>query len=252
VTLAASCTAEIDLDFDAWDGPYRYADTTQQTLRFAGKQLLIIDNAVGQIRIETGAADVVELVATKRTKRQEDLTRIQISLRETPSALQIKTEHANRDHHRWAIEYSIKIPAGTGVQIDQGVGEVQMLNFQGGSSSINLGVGEVELDHVQFAEIQIAVGVGEVHLDYIDSHKISVDLGMGDLHLGLHPDASFAIEAGVGMGDLSVEGFAQMNLSQAGFISQALYGTIGAGEGVLGLHVGVGDLTVIAREAPKP
>ncbi len=256
-TLAASCTAEFD--FDDWDDiddvgdHYPYSETVAETIQFANKQIVHVDNGVGSVKIETGFSSAIQLEMTKKTKRPEDLAKLYLDIKQTATSIEISTKHPDHlKHSKWKADYILKIPAGMGLNIDQGVGEIQITNYAGAQSSLNLGVGEVTVYSSQFTHLYLDLGVGEANLNYVESRKISASIGTGDLHIGLRPDASFAIEADVGMGDLSVRGFKNMNLSRSGFIGQSLHGVVGTGESTLHLHVGVGDLSVNALEAPLP
>ena len=241
MTLAASCSSELHFD---WDGHYRYTETMQQTIPFVGKQTLMIETSVGEIKIESGAQSAIEMTATKKAKHQEDLSQLHVEIQETATGVEIRSVHSEHQNTKWAVDYLLKIPAGTGVQIDQGVGEIHIANHQGGASTVKLGVGDLKMENIQLASLSADVGVGDIVLKNIDSSVIAANVGTGDLNLRLRPDASFTVEAEVGMGDVTIKGFPNMNLSRKGFIAHSVNGTIGQGLGRLHLHAGVGDITV--------
>ena len=241
MSTAASCSSEFNLD---WDDHYQYTETTQQIIPFVGKQTLTIENSIGEIKIESGTQNAIEMTATKKTKHPEDLSQLRIEIRETPAGVEIRSIHPEHQSSKWAVEYVLKIPAGTGVQIDQGVGEISVANHQGGASTVKLGVGDLKLENIQLTSLSADVGVGDIILKNIDSSAIEANVGTGDLNLRLRPDASFTVDAEVGMGDVTIKGFSNMNLSHKGFIAHSVNGTIGQGTGRLHLHVGVGDITV--------
>ncbi|MBI1744237.1 DUF4097 family beta strand repeat protein [Candidatus Acetothermia bacterium] len=241
MTLAASCSSELNFD---WDDHYRYTETMQQTIPFVGKQTLMIENSVGEIKIESGAQSAIEMTATKKAKHQEDLSQLHVEIQETPTGVEIRSVHPEHQSTKWAVDYVLKIPAGTGVRIDQGVGEISVANHQGGATTVKLGVGDLKMEHIQLTSLSADVGVGDIILKNIDSSVIEANIGTGDLNLRLKPDASFTVDAEVGMGDVTIKGFPNMNLSRKGFIAHSVNGMIGQGSGKLHLHAGVGDITV--------
>ena len=239
LTSASSCQ-KFAMNFD---GDYHYTETIQKTISFAGKSLLSIDNSVGTVQIEDGLPAAIELTATKKARSQADLDRVNLEFQEDAGKLRIHSVQPDNHSSRWAVDYVLKIPAGTRVEIDQGVGEIRITDHEG-SLSIDLGVGDVRLESVRGDELSINLGVGDVDLVSIESRSVSASVGTGDLDVRLRPDASFTVSADVGLGDLTIKGFANMHVEREGFIAQSAKAVLGAGEGKLTLEVGVGDLDV--------
>ena len=143
LTSASSCSKfAIDSDHD-----YRYTETIQQSINFAGKAELILDNFVGAITVEDGPEDLIELAATKKAESRADLEKVRLEIQENPTSVEIHSMHPEHQRAKWAVEYVLKVPAGSRLTIDQGAGEIRITNHEG-SMSIDLGVGEVKLENI--------------------------------------------------------------------------------------------------------
>jgi hypothetical protein len=244
LTSAASCSKfAISLTED-----YRYTEAVQQTISFVGKMELSLHNSVGAVSLEPGPPDVIELVAIKKAKSQGDLENLTIEMQESPTGVRVRSLHPTSQGSKWAVEYSLRVPSGTRLEIDQGVGDVRIANHEG-STWVDLGVGNVRLENVRGDEISVDLGVGDVRLIGIESKSASASVGTGDLDVRIRPDASLIIDAHVGIGDLSIRGFPKIQIEREGFIAQSVRAVVGAGEGRLKLSVGVGDLDVRPLEA---
>lgn len=224
------------------EGKLRYSETIRQTIPFVGKAKLVMENPAGSIEIEGWDRDTLELVATKKARTENELREIEIEIREVPQGLRIRSRHSEVVS-KWLVDYTLKVPPGVGLSIDQGAGEVRIAGHQG-SIEVNLGAGDLILEDVRAPRISLDVGAGDVDAVVLEAQSIEIDLGTGDLDLRLPPDASFRVDADVGVGDLTIAGFETMALQKEGLISQSAEGTLGAGEGTLTLHVGVGDVDV--------
>lgn len=224
------------------EGELRYTETLQRTIPFAGKTKLVIENPAGSVEIAGWGEPRVELIATKRARSEGDLREIDIEIREEPDGVRIRSRHSEIVS-KWLVDYELKVPYGVALEIDQGAGGVTLKGYAG-SIAVDLGAGDLNLEEVRAPEISLDVGAGDVDAVVWESRRIEIDLGTGDLDLRLPPDASFAVEARVGVGDLTISGFETLSIQQEGLISQSAEGTLGAGEGILRINVGVGDVDV--------
>ena len=244
LTSASSCSKfAASLDDD-----YRYSEMIQKTIHFAGKTELSLDNSVGSITIEDGPQAVIELTATKKAKFQSDLTQVSIEIQEGPTSVTVRSVYLKDHGAKWSVDYVVKVPAGTELKIDQGVGRIRITNHEG-STSIDLGVGDVRLVNMRADEVSLDLGVGDADLIGMESKSVSASVGTGDLDVRLRPDASFTVHGDVGLGDVSIQGFPNMQVEREGFIAQSVRAVLGTGEGQLDLDVGVGDLDVRPLES---
>ena len=224
------------------EGELRYSETIQQTIPFAGKTKLILENPAGSIEVAGWGEAEVELVATKKARSESDLREIDVEIREEPDGVRIRSRHSELVS-KWLVDYELRVPYGVDLTIDQGAGGVTIEDYSG-SIAVDLGAGDLNVKEVRAPEISLDVGAGDVDVTILESLRIEIDLGTGDLDLRLPPDASFAVEARVGVGDLTIAGFETLSIRQEGLISQSAEGTLGAGEGTLRINVGVGDVDV--------
>lgn len=224
------------------EGELRYTETIQQTIPFAGKTRLVIENPAGSIEIAGWNGSRVELIATKRARSEGDLREIDIEVREEPDGVRIRSRHSEVVA-KWLVDYELKVPYGVDLVLEQGTGKIAIEDYTG-SIAVDLGAGDLNLQGVRAPEISLDIGAGDVDAVVREGLRIEIDLGTGDLDLRLPPDASFTVEARVGVGDLTIAGFETMSIREEGWISQSAEGTLGTGEGTLRIHVGVGDVDV--------
>jgi len=224
------------------EGKLRYSETIQQTIPFAGKTKLTIENPAGSIEIRGWDQAAVELVATKKARSESELREIEVEIEEGPNTLSIRSRHS-KIVSKWLVDYRLKVPRGVELSIDQGAGEVTIEDHEG-SIAVDLGAGDLNLRDVRAPRITLDVGAGDVDLLVLEADSIEINLGTGDLDLRLPPDASFAVDTDVGVGDLTIAGFEAMRIREEGLIARSAEGTLGAGEGTLAIRVGVGDVDV--------
>ena len=231
-----SCTTRVV------EGSLRSSETIERTIPFAGRAHLSIENPAGSIEIEGWDRPEVKLVATKRARTEGELREIEVEIREVPEGLEIRSRHSELVS-KWLVDYTLKVPRGVALSLDQGAGEVRIAGHRG-SIEVKLGAGDLRLEDVRAPRISLDVGAGNVDAVVRESQYIEIDLGTGNLDLRLPPDASFRVDAAVGVGNLTIAGFETMALQKEGWIAQSAEGTLGRGEGTLALRVGVGDVDV--------
>ena len=240
-------------------------DTIEQTVPLIG-ECVYIENQIGEITVtgasavQTGSSSMVEIVAVRRARSGAALDDISVLVEETECGLRVRTEVPLRG--RGLVHYTIAVPAGTRLNVEQGVGDISLVDFRG-SAAIKLGVGEAEVRVFAGPELVVETGVGDVVLVDVDSELVSVDVGVGavvlvdvdadqasvELGIGgvevvLGPVATYTVRADVGIGEATVGPFPGVSeLRTAGFAGE-LEAVIGDGEGTLVLDVGIGSVTV--------
>ncbi len=232
-----------------WGFPY--SETVEETVDFAGRTSLGVENEIGSITIgpgadltvQTGVSSVVELVAVKQARTEEILAAVEIIIEESDKGLRIRSDAPERYSGRWGVDLVLTVPVGIALQIEQGVGDIT-LSAHSGSVSIELGVGSVEIEQLIATELKIELGVGDLTLTDIECKFARIEVGTGSLDVLLPPDASYTVSASVGLGDITIAGFADMAIEQKGFVGQEVQGVLGAGAGQLLLDLGVGDIVV--------
>jgi hypothetical protein len=222
---------------------YRFTETIQRDFAFTQLQSLRLENSVGDIKIAGWSENRVTLTAVKKAKTRDYLTQITIEIKNTSDSLEIRSVHPKGLAVHWNVDYTLKVPLGTALTLDQGVGDIEVKNYHG-KISANQGVGDVTFTDTQAPEFDFDLGVGDLDLENLQANSIHASVGIGDLTVRLSQDASFEVSASVGLGDLSISGFEKMVVKNEGFIAHSAHGTLGTGVGHLELDVGVGDLSV--------
>ena len=233
-----------------WGFPY--SETVEETAGLSGRTSVAVENEVGSITIgpevaatvQTGATDVLTLVAVKHARKEDVLAAVEIVIEDTGKGLQIRSQAPDRYSGRWSLDFVLRVPVGTSLQIEQGVGDI-MLSDYNGAVSFELGVGDVEIEQLIATELLIELGVGDLTLTDIECKFAQVEVGMGDIDVQLRPDASYTATTVVGLGDITIAGFPAMVVDQEGFIRKEAHAILGEGAGQLVLVVGVGDITIL-------
>ncbi|MBI1729172.1 DUF4097 family beta strand repeat protein [Candidatus Acetothermia bacterium] len=237
---AAGCSLDISAESSA---NFRFTEMIQRDFTFTQLESLRLENSVGRIKIEGWSENRVTLTAIKKAKTQEYLAQATVEIKSTADTLEIRSIHPKGWAVHWNVDYTLKVPFGTALNLDQGVGDIEVKNYHG-KISANQGVGEVIFIDTQAPEFDFDLGIGDLDLKNLQANSIHASVGTGDLTAHLSQDASFQVSASVGFGDLSISGFEKMTVRKEGFIAHSAHGTLGDGVGLLRLDVGVGDLSV--------
>ena len=109
----------------------------EQTERFSRKVRLgrdgrfTIQNIAGDITVAVGSGDDVSIEAVKRTRGdRSQLASVQILVDERPGRVEVRTDHTGRND-RVAVDYTVTVPASTGVEAKSVSGNVKITGVQG-------------------------------------------------------------------------------------------------------------------------
>jgi hypothetical protein len=235
-----------ELAQDCGDGIHAQ-ESFDQSLDFTGLDELRLDNGVGRVEITGWDQPKVELLAVKKAKRASDLQLVKIAIEKEGTGLRIRTEHS---HKCIIVDYKLKVPPGARLNIDNGVGEIEITEYNG-SLEADLGVGDLNVRGGQWEKIGIDVGVGEVRLENVLAHRLDIALGTGDVRATVPATASMVIDADVGLGDVDLIGFPETSMRREGFIGESVSVLLSAGEDRWNISVGTGDvrLTMLQQTA---
>ena len=148
----------------------------------------------------------------------------------------------------WRVDYDLTVPAGTPLELDVGVGDVQIDRLSGRCEA-RTGVGSLSIGNASGEALAVSVGVGSVTVGKLSTVETSVSVDSGTVDIGLAPDASADIAATVGLGDLTIGGFAELTGSAQGALGRDLRATIGEQPTRQRLTVRVGLGQILIREA---
>jgi len=286
LSMAASCVdiSVHDLQSMDWDEDYKFTTTVEQSLDFANRSALILENPAGHIEIEGWDQSTIQFTATISAKTQKTLDGIEIKIDESTNKATLKATHESRRFQSWRVDFVIKVPQNIDLSVDQGAGKIDIANFTGGLTT-DLGAGQVNVENVSVPELEVDIGAGEANIITFEGRELSVDIGagqlnfepqnstmfdlidvdvstgevnllgveakqikaevgMGQINLKLYPTGSYTIDADAGIGHISIRRFDVMSLEQSGFIGQSARAILGNGQGDIKLEVGTGDIHV--------
>jgi len=210
---------------------------------------LIIENALGDIMISGYAVDatqpeadlVVEWQAVQTTREQwiADLQVVVVDGAETGTTL--KTVGSGR------VDYVLRIPIGIDLKVKNGAGDINLVSHEAQTIIIENGVGDVELQGVRATALIIAGGVGKIDLPDVDAQTLIVDLGIGEIDLALPVSTSARVIAKAGIGVVDIDRFPGMTGGVRGFFGKSGNVTLGHGERMVELNVGLGEISIEMR-----
>jgi len=201
----------------------------------AGIDILNLETGVGDTSVTTvPGGDTISVEVTLHPRRggffsslekgekQVDAAVIDTSRSGKELKLRIKTGRAgNGGDRRFEETWKIRIPERLGLDIEMGVGDLEVTGVAG-DSEIELGVGDAEILH-RDGDLDISVGVGDVDLEFSPARvgEVSAASGVGGVELT--------------DGDRHIEG--------KGSVGQSLEWK-GGGKAEIELETGVGDINI--------
>jgi len=217
-------------------------ETVVKTAELVGP-CVTIEGAMGEIVIEPllEGASAVEVVAAKHTLWKSDLENVSVQIEPTRCGVRVFAEGPTM--RPWSVDYLVRVPMGTELDVRHGVGNVRLDNVSG-SAAIELGIGQVVVDGFEGTRLAISGGVGQIVVTGASAELIDVSLGTGDVDVLLLPEASYAVMAGVGIGGIEIESFPGTN--EAGLVGPGgrIETVLGEGEGELVIDLGIGGISV--------
>jgi hypothetical protein len=198
----------------------------------AGLATIDIDTAVGDVEIRGAEVDAVSASVTLRARKGKPtssqraakfLETVELIPAVAGSTLRLRLQPDSRKGE-YEASWSLLIPAGAGVRLAAGVGDVRITDVRGG--------------------IHVDVGVGDVHLVDVTG-EVVIDVGVGDVEVS-GPWTAFGpvrASSGVGHGVLRTP---EGRRGGRGFLGHELSAT-GPGAARLTVDAGVGDVTIVLR-----
>jgi hypothetical protein len=138
-----------------------------------GIRALVMDIPVGEVEIEGSSSDRIEVDVTvecnwKKSRCLQIAEELDLVARDWDDELTLDVEGMRK----WRsiavhLEVQISAPASMSLELDMGVGEVEISDFRG-DVTVDLGVGEVEvqMDESHVRSVDLDTGLGEVRMDY--------------------------------------------------------------------------------------
>ncbi len=209
---------------------------------------LSLENGTGMIRItsyavapsQTASARAVEWEAVRRAPRPQGLSSLQVDVAQTAAGVSMRTVGIGD------VDYAIRVPAGTNLDVVSGAGRIEIMSYAGADVSISLGAGEIVLDDIQAASLSVSAGVGSLSLSRTQVSAVTARIGMGEIKLVVLPDVSATIAASVGMGELTIAGFPEVVAPPQGVVRRTLNAVLGAGAAQITLSAGIGQIDIVS------
>ena len=150
------------------------ANEDSKTFPVEDARTLRLDVSVGEVHVEVGEGNQVEAHLKLRCERDQRRCRDRASrMTLVPTRggddLRLKVSGYDREErrgiHRPEVDLRILMPAALSLQVDMGVGEIEIDGVEG-DVTVDLGVGEAEIVMPEQAvrSVAIDVGVGEAQL----------------------------------------------------------------------------------------
>ncbi len=209
---------------------------------------LSLENGAGTIRItsyaavpsQTASARAVEWEAVRRAPRPQGLESLQVEVVQSATGVTMRTAGVGD------VDYAIRVPVGTSLDVVGGAGRIEIVSYAGDDALISLGAGEIVLDDVQAATLSVTVGVGSLSLSRTQVSELTARIGMGEINLVVLPDVSATIVASVGMGELTIAGFPDVVAAPQGVVRRTLRTALGSGAAQITLSAGIGQIGIVS------
>jgi len=206
---------------------------------------LRIENELGDVVItsypidvtQTGSLRVVEWTAIRRGGPRQ-LAGLDVQVDDTPSGVALRSTGTGR------IDYEIRVPKGTSLEVRNGMGDVVLSSHEAESVVIENGIGEIELHQVKAVALVVAGGIGSIKLVDVDAVALTVHLGIGEITLDHRVGVPATVAARTGLGGVSYGTFPESSSSIQGRIGKSGKLVLGGGGPVFDLSVGLGEIEV--------
>jgi hypothetical protein len=225
MTVLSRSTLAVALLVISTAPPAVASESVTRTRMLAAENIasIVVEAAVGEVRIEPGESDAIEARVTLIAKRNTgigalpDVSTLQMSATTRGDQLRLEVDSKNIEE-RWVLRLPKKVFSAL---------------------EAKLGVGEVKIT-VPARRIEVDLGVGDARVDAA-SGAISVRVGTGNAEIRTTRENVGTVEGTTGVGGLTVTGV-------DGTVDRHWVGGSIAGKGrgrePIEVTVGVGDLTV--------
>lgn len=219
------------------------------SLDATGKLLLSMEAQSGTITIAgVPAGDQLVVDGTRQVwsssqaDADEYLDSLKVVIDENPDNFVITTEQPSSPGGRtFVVNYEIELPDGMEVVIASGNGDITITSLNG-DIVIASGNGDVTLGDI-VASVVVALGNGDIDAEVTLplGGNLEMAVGNGTIVLAIPQSTSAGFSAEVGNGTISV---VNLTLANRETTPTTVTGTLGDGQGTIGLSVGNGTITV--------
>jgi hypothetical protein len=184
-----------------------------------------VNNAVGEVRIEGGDTNRVDIEATKDADSLDALKDITIDVRVQGDDVTIETAYAGF-LKRGGVRYVIQVPNGASVDVENAAGAVHIGGVDGNVTA-----------HTQTGEIE--ANVGKVRA----GRTIDISATTGAVRLGMSSNSDGTVDARTTVGNVSSD-FDAIERSRDNIVGASAKGTLGRGGGKVTLSTTTGEIDI--------
>jgi hypothetical protein len=230
-------------------GPHDFLAEEDFSFAFdaTAKVLLTMEAQNGTITI-TGVAGgdqlnvdgVRQVWATSQADADEHLDSLEVTIDENPDNFVITTEQPSSGQRTYVVNYDIELPDGMELVIASGNGDITITAMDG-DIVIASGNGDVTLEDIE-ASVVVALGNGNIDAEVTLplGGNLEAAVGNGTIALAIPQSTSAEFSAEVGNGSITV---VNLTLQDQVVTPTTVTGTLGGGEGTIGLAAGNGNIT---------
>lgn len=178
-------------------GPMLQQTTTSEQALPADLTGLDIDNAVGDVRVRTvDAGEEPRVTATT----EWGLRRPDVSVGVSGGTATLEALCPSGFVTPCSTDWTVVVPEGTDVEIDEGVGRVTVEGVAG-DVEVEAGVGDVRISETTAGSISANLGVGSLWIEAVEPPQVVWGkVGVGGLAVQLPDTASYDVDATGGVG----------------------------------------------------
>jgi hypothetical protein len=206
-----------------------------------------IENGVGDIVVSSYVVDstqtdfqrIVEWTAVASASDADSLKDLSVEMETAATGVTLHTVGDGR------VDYTLRVPAGTNLDLVDGVGRIEVAGHLAAQISVTLGAGEVALSSLVAEELSLSLGAGKIGLSGVEATELKAHVGAGEITLDLPLAVSATVSASVGIGDVDVSGFPGMTTrSHRFFFTRSVNAVLGGGSAGVSLDAGIGRIEV--------
>lgn len=190
-------------------GGWNEADISEyKTFDYAIVETIKLDAHAGSYIIETGDVDEIQISYNRES--------IDVSM-ENDTTLKIKSDKfmfrgSNNEKIKIIIPKAMDLKK---LDLDIGVGEIEVSNIETAIGKINLGVGSIKVKNSTMVEGSIDLGIGEINFTG-RSDNLYLDNGIGEITATIIGNIDdYSVKADAGLGDETVNNNSSGNYSNS-------------------------------------
>lgn len=180
-------------------GPMLKQTSTSEQALPADITSLAVDNDIGDVRIRTAeAGEEPRVTATT----EWGLRRPDVSVDVSGGTASLDAECPSGILGPCSTDWTVVLPEGADVEIDEGVGRVTIEGIDG-DVDVETGVGDVRISETTAGRITADLGVGSLWVEAVEPPQhVYARVGVGGLSVQLPATASYDVTASGGVGEV--------------------------------------------------